>query len=231
MKAMLLAAGYGKRMLPLTANMPKPMLSVGGKPLLQYHVERLRDAGITDLIVNLAYLGEVIEAFFGDGRQFDVNITYVREPEPLETGGAIRNALPLLGEQPFVLVSGDVWTDYPFANLLGDELISDGCLGHLVLVNNPGHNTRGDFSLAGNLLRRQRDGQLGFTYSGIAVLSPLLVSGYSRCRPYFPLREALAEAIASDTLKGELYHGSWWDVGTPERLADLDRSLLEMKDR
>ncbi len=228
MKAMVLAAGLGKRMRPLTDTLPKPLLPVAGKPLLLYHIERLRDLGVQEFVINIAYLGEKIEQYLGDGAGLGVRIQYSREDEPLETGGALLQALPLLGEAPFLLVNGDVWTDYPFERLLDKPLAGDQ-LGHLVLVPNPSHNQHGDFVLHDSCLMHNTSLDQGFTFSGISLLRPELVGGYSERRQVFPLREAFAEAIAQNQLSGEVYAGEWWDIGTPERLQALDEYLRQAR--
>ncbi|WP_439133249.1 N-acetylmuramate alpha-1-phosphate uridylyltransferase MurU [Pseudomaricurvus sp.] len=224
MKAMILAAGLGKRMRPLTDTTPKPLLPVGGKPLIMYHIERLKALGVREFVINIAYLGEQIEAALGDGHALGVSIQYSEEHEPLETGGALLQALPLLGDEPFLLVNGDVWTDYPFERLFDVHLAED-CLGHLVLVPNPRHNRRGDFALHDSMLLHNTEVDEGFTYSGISLLRPELIGAYSERRQIFPLREALAEGIAANRLSGEVYDGEWWDIGTPERLQALDERL------
>lgn len=224
MKAMILAAGLGKRMRPLTDTLPKPLLSVGGKPLLVYHLERLREQGVTEFVINTAWLGEKIEAALGDGSAWGVAIEYSREQEPLETGGGLLQALPLLGGEPFLLVNGDIWTDYPFDRLLSLRLTDDQ-LGHLVLAPNPRHHQQGDFALHEGLLLQNTTLDQGFTFSGISLLRPQLIGEYSERRQTFPLREALAEGIAQNRLSGEVYSGAWWDIGTPERLRELDELL------
>ena len=228
MKAMILAAGYGKRMRPLTDKTPKPLLLVADKPLIIYHIERLQALGVVDLVINVAHLGEQIIEFLGDGSGYGVSIQYSVESEPLETGGAINQALPLLGDAPFLLINGDVWTDYPLGKLLRSPL-SEESLGRLVLVSNPRHNSGGDFAFNGDLLIRPEpvvnEVEHGYTFSGISLLRPELIAGYSRCRRIFPILEAFVEAIANNRLNGELYLGQWHDVGTPERLRELDKSL------
>lgn len=224
MKAMILAAGYGKRMLPLTDTTPKPLLRVAGKPLIVYHIEKLRALGVLELVINIAHLGEQIEAFLGDGSAFGVTIQYSKEAEPLETGGAVLQALPLLGQEPFLLINGDVWSDYPLQQLLRKPL-PEQCLGRLVLIANPDHNLSGDFTLDGELLTPHQPGGEGFTFSGISLLRPQLIAACRCRRKIFPLREAFAEAIATAQLMGEVYSGQWWDVGTPERLRALDHHL------
>lgn len=220
MKAMILAAGFGKRLRPLTNTIPKPLISVRGKPLIQYHLEALACAGLTDIVINTAWLGEKLETALGDGRQFGVHIRWSRESTPLETGGGILRALPLLGAAPFVLVNGDVWTDYPVAQLGGRSLGAN--LAHLVLVPNPEYHPDGDFVLdkAGKLLAG-RPGQRTLTYSGLALLHPALF----QCAPAgcarFPLRQVLMAAIAAGRVTGEYYAGEWSDVGTMGRLRAL----------
>jgi MurNAc alpha-1-phosphate uridylyltransferase len=223
-KAMILAAGLGKRMRPLTDNLPKPLLPAGGKPLLQYHLEALANAGIKEVIINLAYLGEKIRAFAGTGEAFGLSIHYSEEPEPLETAGALLNALNLLGSQPFLLVNGDVWTDYPLEKLVTRQLNSDED-AHLVLVPNPDFHPVGDFSPneSGKL---ENNPQLEkYTFAGISLIHPRLINDYPEKRQKFPLVEALRWGIARQRISAETYHGHWSDVGTPERLAQLDEEL------
>lgn len=212
MKAMLLAAGKGERMRPLTLHKPKPLLPVAGKPLLQWHIEALARAGITQLVINHAWLGGQIEAHFADGAALDVQIQWSREVEPLETGGGIRQALPLLGDQPFVLVNGDIWTDFDFSCLQ----LPVGKLAHLVLIDNPAHNPTGDFILHEGQVTNPVAGQAGLTYSGIAVIDPALVADHAPGR--FALAPLLRAAADKGLLGGEYFAGSWIDVGTPERL-------------
>ncbi|MEE4375897.1 MAG: nucleotidyltransferase family protein [Candidatus Competibacteraceae bacterium] len=218
MKAMILAAGRGQRMRPLTDITPKPLLSVGGKPLIVYHIEGLRQSGMRDLVINLGHLGEQIPALLGNGRSLGVSISYSQEPQDaLETGGGILQALPLLGPAPFAVVNGDIWSDFPFAGL-PRQLTG---LAHLILVNNPSHHRNGDFVL--------RDGQVvergapALTFSGISVLHPDL---FAHCKPgRFPLAPLLRDAINAGQVSGEHFAGHWSDVGTPERLHQLDRQL------
>lgn len=231
MKAMILAAGLGKRMRPLTDKLPKPLLPVAGKPLIFHHLLKLKRAGIDEVIINTSYLGHLIKAALGDGSQFGLRILYSEESQPLETGGAIYKALPLLGDEPFLLVNGDVWVDCDFSVLL-DHALSESSLGHLLLVPNPDHCASGNFSASqqteqGGVLTLTpvQDGAGSYTFSGVSVLRPQLVSEYPQCREYFPLREALFWAMETRQLNGEVYKGQWVDVGTPERLADLERVL------
>lgn len=220
MKAMILAAGEGRRMRPLTLETPKPLLQIRGVSLIEHHIHRLANAGVRELIVNVAYLGEKIQSALGDGAGLGVRIQYSVEPVPLETAGALHHALDLLGEKPFLLVNGDVWTDYPFATLAERHLSGDG---HLVLVPNPSHKTGGDFSLSAEGAVTMLNGSVGFTFSGISLLSPRLIRDYPQVRSQFPLREVFDWAIRRSALTGELFTGSWCDVGTPERLAELNR--------
>lgn len=223
MKAMILAAGLGARLRPLTDRTPKPMLKIAGKPLLTYHLERLASAGITEIVINISWLADQIEDYFSDGSQFGVTINWSREEYPLETGGGILNALPFLGSDPFLLVSGDIWTDFPIETLLMNSLeLND--LAHLVLVNNPKHNPMGDFSLAHH--------RIGFepkrhTYSGISILSPELFKNIDQQDNIFPLRNVFRPAILSQQISGTLYSGEWCDVGTLDRYTNLNKRITE----
>ncbi len=220
MKAMILAAGRGERMRPLTEHSPKPLLRVGGRPLIEYHVERLLEAGFDGLVINVSWLGEQIVEHL-EASPWSGAITWSREPEPLETAGGIVQALPLLGDVPFAVVNGDIWTDFPFARLLQKSAPEQGA--YLVLVNNPPQHPQGDFRLEeAGLLTRPADGER-LTYSGIGVYSPALFAG---CEPgKRPLLPLLEKAIAAGALVGEHFPGDWEDVGTPERLAALDARL------
>lgn len=213
MRAMVLAAGRGQRMRPLTDATPKPLLEVAGESLLARHLRRLAAVGIREVVINHAWLGEQVGAAVGDGSAWGLEVRYSPEDPALETGGGITAALPLLGEDPFIVINGDVFTDYPF-ELLPQE--PDG-LGHLVLTPNPDHHTGGDFALEAGRVRAA--GGTHYTYTGIAVLRPALLAG---CRPEpFPLGPLLREAAERDELAGELFTGEWNDVGTPERLSAL----------
>lgn len=215
---MILAAGLGTRMRPLTDHTPKPLLKAGGKPLIQWHIERLRDAGMTELVINHAWLGEQLEAALGDGQDLGVTIDWSREGQPLETAGGIRRALPLLGDAPFAVINGDIWTDYPLERLphtpAGDA--------HLVLVDNPQHNPGGDFHLAsdGKVLD---NGAAKLTFAGIGVYRPALFAGLADGEA--ALAPLLRAAMAEGRVSGEHFRGQWWDIGTPERLAELDQLL------
>lgn len=221
---MILAAGLGKRMRPLTDRTPKPLLTVAGKPLLQYHLEALAQAGIREVVINLAYLGEQIRDFVGDGQAFGLQVSYSEEPEPLETGGALLQALPLLGEAPFLLVNGDVWTDYPLAQLTQPHL-PDHLDGRLLLVSNPEFHPQGDFGLTEEQSLSLDKDMPQYTFAGISLLRPRLIGDYPERRRIFPLLEALKPAIATGTLEGRLHHGAWSDVGTPARLTQLRHQL------
>jgi MurNAc alpha-1-phosphate uridylyltransferase len=216
---MILAAGRGERMRPLTDHTPKPLLPVAGKPLIAHHLEALRAAGIGEIVINTGHLGEQLSAALGDGRAWGVRIAWSPEPpEALETGGGIFQALALLGSEPFLVVNGDVWTDYPFARLPP----SPAGLAHLVLASNPPHHPQGDFALTDDG-QVEESGARRLTFSGISVLRPELFAG---CVPgRFPLGPLLRRAIAAGQVSGECYAGQWWDIGTPQRLAELDREL------
>lgn len=220
MKAMILAAGRGERMRPLTDRTPKPLLPVAGRPLIEHHLRALAAAGIHEIVINHAHLGEQIEAVLGNGTRFAVQIRYSVEPTALETGGGIFKALPLLGTEPFLVVNGDVWTDIPFAGLLAHGL-GAGDLAHLVLVENPPQHPQGDFALESGRVRAE--GSPRYTFSGIGLYHPDLFSGCSEGA--FPLAPLLRRAMVADRVSGELYPGRWTDVGTPERLAALDAEL------
>ena len=218
MKAMVLAAGRGERMRPITDKLPKPLVPVAGKPLIDYHLERLAAAGVRDVVVNLSWLGERIRAALGDGGDYGLSISYSEEgPVPLETGGGIFKALPLLGPGPFLVVNGDTWSDIDYSHLA----LEDGANGRIVLVPNPTHNLRGDFGVEGDfVVDRPTD---RFTYSGVGAYRPEFFDGCSPGR--FPMLPLLKRAIAARVLRGELHGGEWCDVGTPERLAALDAEV------
>lgn len=223
MKAMILAAGLGTRMRPLTLHTPKPLLKINDVPLIEYHITRLVRAGIREIVINHAWLGDQIEACLGTGERFGASIQYSAESEPLETAGGIRKALELLikdGEDRFLVINGDIFTNYPFEKLLQGN--NSGC--HLVLVNNPEHNPEGDFCL-----RQSRvvpaDG-VKYTFSGISVLSADMFAELKTDQPE-PLAPLLRNAIANETVSGELFDGYWLDVGTPERLQEIDQLVRE----
>lgn len=220
---MILAAGRGERMRPLTDHTPKSLLEVNGKPLISMIISSLARAGITELVINLAHLGEKIAAALGDGAAHGVRIVYSRETEALETAGGIAYALPLLGDTPFVAVNADVYSDYDFAALVlaANRLQAHGPLAHLVLVDNPPQHPRGDFALEND--RVQRDGRSKFTFSGIGAYHPALFSGVTR-GARARLADLLIAAMPAGLVTGEHYRGQWHDIGTPERLAAVDRA-------
>lgn len=222
MKAMILAAGKGERMKPLTEKTPKPLLAVKGKTLIEHTLDRVRAAGIHDVVINVSYLGQMIENHLGDGSRYDMSIHYSREDEPLETGGGIAKAMPLLcleGKNPFLLVNSDVWCDMDLLPL--KKILQPGRLAHLVLVNNPAHNLRGDFALQNESVSIRNDKTQTYTYSGIAVIDPELFRLYQPAAHKFPLRDLWLQGIQKQQVSGERYSGMWVDVGTPERLASL----------
>jgi MurNAc alpha-1-phosphate uridylyltransferase len=219
MKAMVLAAGRGERLRPLTDTLPKPLLAVRGKPVIVWTIERLARAGIVELVINHAHLGHKVEQALGNGSAFGVAIRYSPEAEALETAGGIANALPLLGSDPFVVVNGDVYCDYDFSQLRARALGQR--LAHLVLVPNPEHNAAGDFVLNGAEVATE--GGARFTFSGIALYRPELFSGIERGTKA-KLAPLLTQAIRQGRVGGELHAGTWHDVGTPQRLAALNES-------
>lgn len=221
MKAMILCAGRGERMRPLTDTAPKPLLAVGGKPLVQWTIERLTRAGVVELVVNHAHLGEFIEAALGDGSRFGAAIRYSPEGEALETAGGIANALPLLGDTPFLVVNGDIWCDCDYA-ALANRTLDASAQAHLVLVPNPPQHPGGDFALAEG--RVSNDAAARLTYSGVGVYRPEFFAAVSRGAKA-KLAPLLRAAIDRGMVTGERFDGEWHDVGTPERLASLDRAL------
>ncbi|NLB59287.1 MAG: nucleotidyltransferase family protein [Gammaproteobacteria bacterium] len=231
MKALIFAAGRGERMRPLTDTTPKPLLETGGRPLIAWHLERLAAAGITEVVVNTSWLAKQFPAALGDGSRWGLSIHYSSEGDvPLETGGGMWHARSVLGNDPFIAVNGDVWTDYDFGRLPrqppGDA--------HLVLVDNPEHNPEGDFALAGDGIVRN-DGAQRLTFAGIGVYRASLFDDWRRVigdtpgsredPPRFRLAPLLRAAIAEGQVTGEHHRGRWTDVGTPERLATLDAEL------
>jgi len=222
---MILAAGRGDRMRPLTDLTPKPLLEVGGKPLIVWHIENLARAGIVDLVINHAHLGAQIEEALGNGSLFGVHISYSPErPAALETAGGIAHALHLLCNEPFAVVNGDIWCDYDFSQLIkhAEVLQSNNDMAHLVLINNPSHNPDGDFYLQdGRLLP---SGGTKLTFSGIGIYNPELFSHLDR-NAAAPLAPLLRKQIAQNKVSGEHFTGHWVDVGTPQRLAELDKYL------
>lgn len=227
MKAMILAAGLGNRMRPLTLHTPKPLLEVGGKPLIVWHIEKLAAIGVNEIVINTAWLGEKLAQALGDGSQFGIKILWSHEGEGLETAGGIINALPLLGDEPFILVNGDVWTTMDFAPLLNVELGEN--LAHLVLVQNPEQHPNGDFTLADGkayTFDQQISGE-NLTFSGVSVIHPKMFAGLEAGkRPLAPLLKA---AMLENKIAASKLTGIWVDVGTPERLNALDLMIREGK--
>ncbi len=237
MKAMILSAGRGERMRPLTDTVPKALLKAAGKSLIEYHIEALVKAGITELVINLAWLGEKIEAQLGDGSQYGAKISYSREEQALETAGGIIKALSLLGEEPFIVINGDIFTDYSFAQL---QSLARGSLkadqtAHLVLIPNPEHHKKGDFYCHNHQLSDDEDVNQGqrYTFSGIAYYKPeffqntflaqeSVTSGIIEKQKLAPLLRA---AMKEKKVSGEVYKGLWLDIGTPERLQEINKQL------
>ena len=226
MKAMILAAGRGERFRPLTDGLPKPLVEVGGEALIERHLRRLAAAGVREAVINLGWLGERIEARLGDGQAFGVSLAYSQEGWPaLNTGGGVFRALPLLGPGPFLLINGDVWSDYPLSQLLARaRMLPAPDLAHMVLVPNPPHHPRGDCGLAGG--RVVTACAENWTFSGLSVLRPELFA--DSMAGTFPLWPLLREAAMRGRVGGEVYEGRWSDVGTPERLQALNE-ILEVK--
>lgn len=223
MKAMILAAGVGQRMLPLTRHTPKPLLQVAGQPLIAHHLRRLAQAGFGEIVINVSHLAQQIIDYCGDGSQWGLSVKYSPEPEPLETAGGILKAMPLLGDKPFVVVNGDVWLDYPFEQLWEFTPPAPES-AHLVMVDNPPQHPQGDFTLDEHGWVRERAPDItGLTYAGVGVYTPQFFAGTKPGK--MALRPLLDAAISNGCLSGEYYSGHWEDVGTPERLAALDAAL------
>ncbi|WP_146910513.1 N-acetylmuramate alpha-1-phosphate uridylyltransferase MurU [Arenimonas daejeonensis] len=228
MKALVFAAGKGERMRPLTERTPKPLLPVRGKPLIEWHLEKLAALGVHDVVVNTSWLADAFEPVLGDGRRWGLRLHYSHEgPEPLETGGGMLHALALLGDAPFIAVNGDIWCDHDFSRLPKQP---EG-LAHLVLVDNPTHHPEGDFALDADG-RVHAAGESRLTFSGIGVYRPALLANWRNCLgtapgtelqpPRFKLAPLLRAAMRASAVTGEHHRGAWTDVGTPERLAELD---------
>ena len=230
MKAMILAAGRGERMRPLTDHTPKPLLKVGGKPLIVWHLERLAKAGFKEIVINHAHLGKQIEQALGNGAQWGLSIQYSPEKIALETAGGIANALHLLGSEPFLVVNGDIYTDFDFTVLTPSPLMGEGGgegeihqnLAHLVLVNNPPQHPNGDFAIQEGMLKNT--GTQMLTFSGVGVYHPDLFAEVVKGHPA-KLAPLLRKAIAENAATAQYYAGVWHDIGTPERLAELDKTL------
>ncbi|WP_066959245.1 N-acetylmuramate alpha-1-phosphate uridylyltransferase MurU [Microbulbifer sp. Q7] len=218
--AMVLAAGFGKRMRPLTDHTPKPLIPVLGKPLIEYAIERLAQAGVTNLVINLAHLGGKIRDHLGSGERLGVTIQYSAESEPLETAGGISKALPLLGDAPFLVVNGDVWCDFDFSHWVNNPL-PQHCPGRLLMVPNPPHNPEGDFGIDQGLLSGTTKPR--YTFAGISYLRPEILTSYPNARERYGLGEVFA--FNEDKMQAEVYEGDWCDVGTPERLNKLEERL------
>jgi len=218
--AMILAAGRGERLRPLTDKTPKSLLKAGSRLLIEHHLYALSEAGFTDVVINIGHLGQLIMDRLGDGSRYLLVIHYSDERDGvLETGGGIARALPLLKSENFLVINGDIWTDLDLS-LLPEEIDS---LAHLVLVNNPGHHLQGDFSLQGDLLGESNDAEQSWTYSGIGIYSHELFHNCTQER--FPLAPLLRKHIAQKQVTGEIYNGQWFDIGTKERLFELNRLL------
>jgi MurNAc alpha-1-phosphate uridylyltransferase len=232
MKAIIFSAGKGERMRPLTLTTPKPLLVAGGKPLIVWHLERLAAAGFNEVVINTSWLGAQFEPALGDGGRWGLRLHFIDEGAvPLETGGGILNALPLLGDAPFLVVNGDVWTDVDFGTLprqpQGDA--------HLVLVDNPVQHPRGDFILSADGTVSDEGDAPRLTYAGVGVFRPSILDGWrsvigntegaAATPPQFGLAPLMRYAMANGRITGQHHQGRWTDVGTPERLAELDAAL------
>ncbi len=217
MRAMILAAGRGERLRPLTDTLPKPLVDIGGKPLIEYHLENLAAAGFRSVVINQGHLGDLLPQALGDGSRWGLSILWSDEqPEALETGGGIFQALPNLGPSPFLVINGDVWTDYPYARLRAVKCD----WAHLVMVRNPAHHPNGDFSLEGGRIREQ--GSTLLTFSGIGVYNPRLFQGCVAGK--FSVVPLLKSAMEKHLVTGEEFRGGWNDIGTPERLEAARRA-------
>jgi MurNAc alpha-1-phosphate uridylyltransferase len=247
MKAMILAAGRGLRMRPLTDETPKPLLVVHGQPLIVHQIKALAKIGVRDIVINISYLAEKIQSALGNGKQFKVNIRYSFEEEALNTGGGIFRALPILGDEPFIVLSSDIFTDYPLMQLLkfcsprlaGANAMNRGVnhldktLAHLVVVPNPSYHPMGDFAIQTNKDGQEqnlllREGNEKFTFGSIGVLHPQIFQGYPIPENgLFPIGPILFQAIDQGLVTGECYQGLWFNVGTPEQLTELNNFSIE----
>jgi N-acetyl-alpha-D-muramate 1-phosphate uridylyltransferase len=219
MKAMVLAAGRGERLRPLTDRLPKPLVDIGGEPLLGHQLRWLAAAGIREVVINLHHLGQQISDRFDDGGGYGIRITYSRETRLLETGGGIVNALPLLGKDPFVILNGDIFTDFPLAHL--PPRLDPGVQGHLVVTPRPPYRERGDFDVSDGRVIGRGD---PYVYCGIAILDPGALAG--RTAEPFSLREVFFDLLARQALTAQIHHGYWNDIGTPEQLAEVQQRAL-----
>jgi MurNAc alpha-1-phosphate uridylyltransferase len=220
---MIFAAGEGRRMLPLTKDLPKPLLEVAGMSLLEHQIRRLELAGCTEVIINVAYLSDKIVRALDEMKGLDMNISVSKEPEPLETGGALLHAKALLGDEVFLLVNADVWSEFDYRTLI-ERGLNPAALAHLVLIPNPDHNHDGDFCLnTHRSVERKQEGnaERTFTFSGISLIDPRILDIRPSSDKKFPLRDLLNPAMDLGRVTGELYEGFWLDVGTPERLTQL----------
>lgn len=218
MKAMILAAGRGERLRPLTDETPKPLIKVAGKSLIEYHLENLARAGFKEIIINTAWLAEKIHQQLGDGSDYGVAIHYSDEGKALETAGGIIHALPLLGDESFLVINGDIWCDFDFSTL---ENLKPSAQAHLILVDNPEHNSSGDFSLQHGLI--ENIGEPMSTYSGIGIYTANFFEGQNTGS--LPLAPILRKKCEASLITGELYNGMWTDVGTTQRLEKLEKRL------
>jgi MurNAc alpha-1-phosphate uridylyltransferase len=217
MKAMILAAGKGERMRPLTDKIPKPLLEVAGKPLIVWHIEKLAKAHFKEVVINHAYLGEMIEAYLGNGSKWGLKIQYSREGSPLETAGGIKKALSFLGDEPFLVVNADIFTDLDYITLKNMNL--DNFKGHLVMVKNPPHHMKGDFVLKHNKIELEGSNKL--TFSGLAIYRPEIFEEINM-ESVAKLAPILKKLIDAGCICGEEYHGLWFDIGTPKRLEEIN---------
>ena len=226
MRAMILAAGEGRRMRPLTDSVPKPLLPLAGRPIIEHSLQKLVAAGVSQIVINVSWLGEQIVEYFGNGKRCGASIEWSREATPLETAGAVVKALPLLGDEPFILINGDIWCDYPIENLAGRAAqLTPQQSAHLVMVDNPPHHPAGDFAITNGQLALPNNGG-ALTFSGISVWRPQAFQSlpYSSTAP-LPLREVLLPLLSKGGVAGEYWQGQWCDIGTPERLAEINRKL------
>ncbi len=218
MRAMILAAGRGERLRPLTDSIPKPLVEVGGKPLIEHHIQALAKAGFREIVINQGHLGDKLPLAMGDGSRWNITIHWSDEqPEALETGGGIYKALPLLSSSPFLVVNGDIWTDYPYSRLRAIKCDR----AHLVMIPNPPQHPAGDFAL--HKARIRNDGENKLTFSGIGVYHPRLFDGCTAGK--FSVVPLLRSAMENHLVTGEEYRGGWADIGTPERLEALRAAI------